>query len=114
MSQFLYILHWALMIAFAGCAVWIAFGRPHPIARLYLAAILLLQVLYNGCILTAIQNYFWQEEGLAPVEVNLLTAKVSHDPMWLFLSRALFLGVALWQIKIVMDERNKGKLDNEH
>lgn len=109
MSEFLYILHWVVMIVFAMCAVWIVCGCPHPAARLYLAIILLLQVLYNGCILTAIQNYFWERDGLDPVEVNLLTAKLSHDPMWLFLSRVLFLGVALWQIKVVMDERKLGE-----
>lgn len=108
MSEFLSILHWAIMIVFGACVVWIAFGRPHPIARLYVGVILLLQVLYNGCILTAVQNHFWVQQGLQPTEINFIAARISDDPIWLLLGRTLFLGAGLWQIKLAIDQISGG------
>jgi len=99
MSEFLYIFHWVVMIAFGICGVWVIFGKPHPLARVYIAAILLSQVVRDGCVLLDLQNYFWMESGLMPVENHMITADISTDPMWLTATRILFLYISYELLK---------------
>ena len=78
MSELIHILHWIIYIL-SFCAFGLLFTKYYKWGAVYIGILFLIQIIFNGCPVVDLQNYFRIQEGLLPIHNSMLVDRFSSN-----------------------------------
>ncbi|MEM1312827.1 MAG: hypothetical protein AAGF07_05190 [Patescibacteria group bacterium] len=103
------VLHQLVFILFVGSLVRVFLIKYTPYASLYLAIITIIQVIFNGCPLTNLNNFLYVKAGFTDLQSNFFWGGIFGE--FTSLARMLFLMMSVLMFYYSVQTWNKAEVN---